>query len=81
MAKYLLDVNLLLALAWPSHEFDDAVHRWWTTSSKRWATCALTELGFPAFFQPGIYARRRHSVRSCHTSRAPSDLGTARILE
>jgi uncharacterized protein len=46
MAKYLLDVNVLLALAWPSHEFHAAAHRWWTGSRKRWATCALTELGF-----------------------------------
>jgi toxin-antitoxin system PIN domain toxin len=46
MAKYLLDVNVLLALAWPSHEFHGTAHRWWTASSKRWATCALTELGF-----------------------------------
>jgi uncharacterized protein len=46
MAKYLLDVNVLLALAWPSHEFHAAAHRWWAGSRKQWATCALTELGF-----------------------------------
>lgn len=46
MAKYLLDVNVLLALAWPSHEFHSAAHRWWTGSSKLWATCAITELDF-----------------------------------
>jgi toxin-antitoxin system PIN domain toxin len=46
MAKYLLDVNVLLALAWPTHEFHSAAHRWWSASRKRWATCALTELGF-----------------------------------
>src|SRR5580693_144211 len=44
MAKYLLDTNVLLALAWPSHEFHETAHRWWTHSRKRWATCALTEL-------------------------------------
>ena len=46
MVKYLLDINVLLALAWPSHEFHEAAHRWWTHSRKRWATCALTELAF-----------------------------------
>jgi predicted nucleic acid-binding protein len=46
MAKYLLDVNVLLALAWPSHEFHASAHHWWIGSGKRWATCALTELGF-----------------------------------
>jgi uncharacterized protein len=60
MAKYLLDVNVLLALAWPNHEFHSAAHRWWTESRKRWATCALTELGFirlssnPAFTRDAV---------------------------
>ena len=46
MPKYLLDANVLLALAWPNHEFHETAHRWWTHSRKRWATCALTELAF-----------------------------------
>ena len=60
MAKYLLDTNVLLALAWPSHEFHEAAHRWWTHSRKRWATCALTELAFirlssnPAFTRDAV---------------------------
>src|SRR6202158_6280106 len=60
MAKYLLDTNVLLALAWPSHEFHEAAHRWWTHSRKRSATCALTELAFirlssnPAFTQDAV---------------------------
>jgi uncharacterized protein len=41
----LLDVNVLLAIAWPNHQFHAAA-----TSAlsygKRWATCALTQLGF-----------------------------------
>ena len=43
----LLDVNALLALAWPSHQFHRAVV---TRLERRpqpiWATCALTQLGF-----------------------------------
>jgi hypothetical protein len=43
----LLDVNALLALGWPNHQFHDVIverldrrpHPWW-------ATCALTQLGF-----------------------------------
>ena len=60
MAKYLLDTNVLLALAWPSHEFHEAAHSWWTHSMKRWATCALTELAFirlssnPAFTRDAV---------------------------
>ena len=46
MTKYLLDVNVLLALAWPTHEFHEAAHDWWTGRKNRWATCAITQLSF-----------------------------------
>ena len=43
----LLDVNALLALAWPNHQFHTAVlARLERRPTPRWATCALTELGF-----------------------------------
>ncbi|MBI1791058.1 MAG: PIN domain-containing protein [Acidobacteria bacterium] len=42
----LLDVNVLLAMAWPNHQFHaDAVWRL-EAGADRWATCALTQLGF-----------------------------------
>jgi uncharacterized protein len=43
----LLDVNALLALAWPNHQFHDAILlRLERQPAPRWATCALTQLGF-----------------------------------
>lgn len=43
----LLDVNALLALAWPNHQFHTAVlARLERQPLARWATCALTQLGF-----------------------------------
>lgn len=43
----LLDVNALLALAWPNHQFHTAVlARLEQRPLTRWATCALTQLGF-----------------------------------
>ena len=42
----LLDVNVLLAVAWPNHQFHAAAVRRLEQSPARWATCALTELGF-----------------------------------
>jgi hypothetical protein len=42
----LLDVNVLLALAWPNHQFHAAATRRLEASKERWATCALTQLGF-----------------------------------
>ena len=41
----LLDVNVLLALAWPNHQFH-ATAIAALSSRNRWATCALTQLGF-----------------------------------
>ena len=43
----LLDVNVLLALAWPNHQHHQKAHQWFVEqSSQDWATCALTALAF-----------------------------------
>jgi len=43
----LLDINVLLALAWPNHQHHAAAHKWFEKSAQKgWATCALTQLGF-----------------------------------
>jgi toxin-antitoxin system PIN domain toxin len=42
----LLDVNVLLAIAWPNHQFHAAARRRLERTRSRWATCALTQLGF-----------------------------------
>lgn len=42
----LLDVNVLLALAWPNHQFHFAAVERLEQNNDHWATCALTELGF-----------------------------------
>ena len=42
----LLDVNVLLALAWPNHQFHAAARKRLEAGRDRWATCALTQLGF-----------------------------------
>jgi toxin-antitoxin system PIN domain toxin len=42
----LLDLNILTALLWPSHEHHEIAHRWFgSRRNGRWATCAITELG------------------------------------
>ena len=41
----LLDINVLLAIAWPNHQFHAAAIAL-LSSKRRWATCALTQLGF-----------------------------------
>jgi hypothetical protein len=43
----LLDVNSLVALAWPNHQFHGkTVQRLEKRPAPRWATCAITQLGF-----------------------------------
>lgn len=45
-SKLLLDVNVLVALAWPNHQFHAVATRRLEASRELWATCALTQLGF-----------------------------------
>ena len=43
----LLDVNMLIALAWPSHVHHRTAHTWFgKNASQGWATCPLTQCGF-----------------------------------
>lgn len=43
----LLDVNVLVALAWPNHVHHESAHRWFERhQSAGWATCPLTQTGF-----------------------------------
>lgn len=43
----LLDVNVLVALAWPNHVQHEAALRWFRENrSAGWATCPVTQTGF-----------------------------------
>ncbi|MFQ5744537.1 MAG: TA system VapC family ribonuclease toxin, partial [Acidobacteriota bacterium] len=43
----LLDVNFLVALAWPNHIHHQAATIWFEENHRRgWATCPLTQSGF-----------------------------------
>ena len=47
MKTCLIDVNVLLALAWPHHVHHNTVHQWWERAGlTQWATCLQTQLGF-----------------------------------
>jgi len=44
---HLLDVNVLLALAWPNHVHHQPAHAWFEAHHQNgWATCPITEAGF-----------------------------------
>lgn len=43
----LLDVNVLVALAWPNHVHHQAARFWFRSQQQEgWATCSVTESGF-----------------------------------
>src|SRR5438105_1351109 len=42
----LLDVNVLVALAWPHHPFHRTAIRRLEPHAAPWATCSITQLGF-----------------------------------
>lgn len=47
MTASLLDVNVLVALAWPNHVHHELAHRWFRRlPGRRWATAAITQSGF-----------------------------------
>jgi uncharacterized protein len=55
----LLDANVLLALAWPNHQFHAAAHEWFAgAAAGGWATCALTQLAFVRLSADPAYTSR-----------------------
>jgi toxin-antitoxin system PIN domain toxin len=47
LSGYLLDVNVLIALTWPTHIHHAAARRWFDrNSASGWSTCPITQLGF-----------------------------------
>lgn len=43
----LLDVNVLVAIAWPEHMFHEVAIKWFEGRAEQgWATCSVTEAGF-----------------------------------
>ena len=46
MTRFLLDINILIALIDPAHVQHDKAHEWFAlTGRKAWATCPVTENG------------------------------------
>jgi toxin-antitoxin system PIN domain toxin len=46
VSRFLLDVNVLIALIDPAHVQHDRAHEWFASSGRQaWATCPLTENG------------------------------------
>jgi uncharacterized protein len=54
----LLDINILTALLWPTHEYHETAHRWLgARADAPWATCSLTQLGFVRIVSNPAFSR------------------------
>ena len=65
----LLDVNILIALIDPAHEFHSAAHAWFKRNRHHgWATCPITEngcvriMGKPGYPFPGLTVNRVRGI-------------------
>ena len=74
-AGFLLDVNILIAMAWPTHRDHEKVLEWLARHAREgWATCPLTQTSFvrilsnPAFFTKRTHPRRMRALRYKPTS-------------
>jgi len=61
---FLLDANVLIALAWPTHISHHCAQQWFAKNARHgWATCPITECAFvrivsnPAFSQDALTPR------------------------
>lgn len=55
--RYLLDVNVLIALFDPDHSFHRRAHEWWGDAGHAWASCPLTENGMIRIISSARYSR------------------------
>ena len=78
MKSGLLDINVLLALAWPKHQDHGKACAWFASeASHGWASCTLTQAGFirlssnPAFTARAVApsaAAKLLAEMTCHTA-------------
>jgi toxin-antitoxin system PIN domain toxin len=59
MTAFLLDVNVLIALAWPGHEAHERVQVWFARNANLgWATCPFTEAAFVRILSNPVFSQR-----------------------
>lgn len=58
MSQYLLDVNVLVAMAWPRHAAHATVQKWLARhAADGWATCPITQAGFTRLISNPAFSR------------------------
>ncbi len=56
--RYLLDINVLIALMDPDHAFHQLAHEWWNQDDRPWASCPITENGLIRIMASTAYSKR-----------------------
>jgi uncharacterized protein len=73
MTAFLLDVNVLVALAWPGHEAHERVQVWFARNADLgWATCPFTQSAFVRILSNPAFSSRavspQEAVRALNIS-------------
>jgi toxin-antitoxin system PIN domain toxin len=91
-AGFLLDVNVLIAMAWPAHDSHDKVQAWLLIHAPSgWATCPMTQCAFvrilsnPSFSRNSLSPRDALALLQTNLSHSahqfwPDDLGLVQAL-
>lgn len=79
----LLDVNVLVALAWPNHVHHRLARSWFQKNRSRgWATCSITENSFVRISSnPKVVDEARTPPETVHLLRRLIELESHRFLE
>ena len=65
MSLFLLDANVLIALAWPDHQFHNRVMKWFVRNSKSgWTTCPITQCAFVRILSNPAFSSRALSPQN-----------------
>ena len=63
-AGFLLDVNVLIAMAWPAHDSHDKIQAWLSLhATSGWATCPITQAAFVRILSNPSFSRNSLSPR------------------
>lgn len=61
---FLLDVNVLISLAWPDHTLHSTARQWFDKNrAYGWATCPLVQAGFVRIVSNPVFSSRSVSVQ------------------
>ena len=81
MIRFLLDINVLMALIDPTHVQHDRSHKWFAAKGQRaWATCPIPENGLLRIRSSSIPEHSRTSICCCRVVGVIAEAARACVL-